>query len=204
MGELSKEEAAKYLGCSARQVERYASENRLGVRYVKGRAKPSPRYDEGELARFKAELERTVERPAVQVLGPEEANRHEPTGQGSALSLPVALDGAPPEALQVLAGQMLAALLQAAQGQAQAQRDTNRQGDVGPASLPVASSDALKPQVLVSEKLLLDLAEAQALTGLSRAHLRAAITSGEMSARLIGRGWKIRRFELERYLEATC
>lgn len=80
MGELSKEEAAKYLGCSARQIERLTSENRLGVRYVKGRAKPSPRYDEGELARFKAEAERATERPAVQVLGPERT-RHDATAR---------------------------------------------------------------------------------------------------------------------------
>ena len=197
MGELSKEEAAKYLGISPRQVERLTSENRLGVRYVKGRAKPSPRYDEGELARFKAEQERTIEKPAVQVLGPEQGSRHDATNQKEALSLNVALNGAPSEALHVLAGQMLGALLQAAQ----AQPDTNPQNDALPASHNVALT---RPQVLVGEKLLLDLAEAQALTGLSRDHLRAAIASGELQAKRIGRGFKVRRDELERWVKATC
>jgi len=196
MGEISKEEAAKYLGCSPRQIERYAAENRLGVRYVKGRAKPSPRFDEGELARFKSEIERTVERPAVQVLGPE-PTRPEATGEGAALSRGVALDGAPPEALQVLAGQMLGALLQAARSQS----DAMRQSEMAAPSHGIASG---KPQVLVGEKLLLDLAEAQALTGLSRGHLRAAIQSGELQAKRIGRGWKISRAALEAFVRETC
>lgn len=188
MGEMSKEEAAKYLGCSARQIERLTSENRLGVRYVKGRAKPSPRYDESELARFKAEQERTTERPAVQVLGPQ-PTRHEATGDGAALSLGVAS----PEVLQVLAGQMFAAMMQAAQ----AQGDTNRQEGTDAPSHGVASS---RPQVLVAEKLVLSLDEAQALTGISKAHLRAAIAGGGLRAQRIGRGWKMRRVDLEKYL----
>lgn len=49
-------------------------------------------------------------------------------------------------------------------------------------------------------KLLLNLEEAQVLTGLSRAHLRAAIQSGELQARRLGRGWKVRRTDLEKYL----
>lgn len=188
MGEISKEDAAKYLGCSVRQVERYTSENRLGVTYVKGRAKPSPRYDEGELERFKAELSRELLRPSWQQgAGQEEAMRPDTT----ALSLHVASE----DQVQVLAARVLATLLQAAQRDGQS--DVTRH-DATTASHDVALS---RPQVLVGEKLLLDLGEAQALTGLSRAHLRAAVDAGELQAKKIGRGWKVRRTDLEKYLE---
>lgn len=62
---MNKQEAADFLGVSPRQIERYTKENRIGVRFEKGRTKPTPVYDEGELRRFKQELERPVHRPAV-------------------------------------------------------------------------------------------------------------------------------------------
>jgi excisionase family DNA binding protein len=45
------------------------------------------------------------------------------------------------------------------------------------------------------------LAEAQALTGLSRNVLRTAIDAGELKAKQIGRGWKIKKTDLESYIE---
>lgn len=50
-------------------------------------------------------------------------------------------------------------------------------------------------------KLLLNLEEAQVLTGISSAALRASIQNGELKAKKIGRGWKMRRADLESYLE---
>jgi excisionase family DNA binding protein len=55
--------------------------------------------------------------------------------------------------------------------------------------------------VQASVKLLLTLAEAQALTGLSRSTLRAAIDAGKLKARQIGRAWRIKRADLEIYIE---
>ncbi len=49
-------------------------------------------------------------------------------------------------------------------------------------------------------KLLLTLDEAQALTGLSRSTLRGAIDEGGLKAAQIGRAWRIRRGDLEKYL----
>jgi excisionase family DNA binding protein len=54
--------------------------------------------------------------------------------------------------------------------------------------------------VAVENKLILTLAEAQALTNLSRDHLRAAIETGKLKARIIGRGWKIKRADLDKYV----
>jgi excisionase family DNA binding protein len=54
--------------------------------------------------------------------------------------------------------------------------------------------------VPIEHKLLLTLAEAQAMTGLSRSTLRAAIDAGELRARQIGRAWRVKRADLESYI----
>ncbi len=53
----------------------------------------------------------------------------------------------------------------------------------------------------VSEKLLLSLSEAQNLTGLSRQRLKKAITEKKLKAQIIGRGWRIKRKDLDTYIE---
>ncbi|WP_199332997.1 helix-turn-helix domain-containing protein [Nostoc sp. FACHB-190] len=58
-----------------------------------------------------------------------------------------------------------------------------------------------QPVVLIADKLLLTLPEAQTLTGLSRELLRDAIASGELKAKVIGKGWRIKRTDLDRYVE---
>ncbi len=49
-------------------------------------------------------------------------------------------------------------------------------------------------------KLLLTLSECQTLTGLSRAVLREAIAAKKLKAKLIGRAWRIKRADLEKYI----
>lgn len=59
-----------------------------------------------------------------------------------------------------------------------------------------------KPFVPTSDKLLLSLDEAAALTGLSAARLRAAIGEEKLVARRVGRGWKMRRGDVERFVDS--
>jgi excisionase family DNA binding protein len=53
----------------------------------------------------------------------------------------------------------------------------------------------------VAVKLLLTLPECQALTGLSRAVLRDAIESGDLKSKQIGRAWRVKRADLEAFIE---
>jgi excisionase family DNA binding protein len=60
------------------------------------------------------------------------------------------------------------------------------------------------PHVSVTDmahKLMLSLQEAAVLSGLSRRHLRQAMKEGELQARKIGQGWRIKRADLEAYVE---
>jgi len=61
--------------------------------------------------------------------------------------------------------------------------------------------ESLANRIPVSEKLLLSLNEAQNLTGLSRERLKKAITEEKLKASVIGRGWKIKRKDLDIYIE---
>lgn len=75
-------------------------------------------------------------------------------------------------------------------------------------SAPLVPQDGFKPMldayrrfVPVAEKLMLTLAEAQALTNLSRDYLLKAIHEKKLKAQLIGRGWKIKREHLEDFIK---
>ncbi len=74
-----------------------------------------------------------------------------------------------------------------------------------PSSLAVlASATPLSKAPLASpgEKLLLTLPEAAALTGLSRAFLKNAISDGALVAKPIGRLWRVKRSDLDTFIAA--
>jgi excisionase family DNA binding protein len=53
----------------------------------------------------------------------------------------------------------------------------------------------------IADKPLLKLDEAAALTGLSRDTLRKAIEDGELKGKIIGRAYRIKRADLDSYIE---
>jgi len=55
--------------------------------------------------------------------------------------------------------------------------------------------------VPVADKLTLSLTEASQLSGLSRNHLRQAIGEKKLKARIIGRGWRVKRDDLDVYVK---
>jgi excisionase family DNA binding protein len=66
-----------------------------------------------------------------------------------------------------------------------------------------ALKEALRPAaapVPLSDKLMLTLAEAAQLSGLSRRYLRGAIAKQRLKARIIGKGFKVKRADLEGFI----
>jgi excisionase family DNA binding protein len=61
-------------------------------------------------------------------------------------------------------------------------------------------SAADTPPPRLSEKLTLSLMEAAQLSGLSRRILRQAIEEKKLKARIIGRGWRVKRADLDAYV----
>jgi excisionase family DNA binding protein len=56
--------------------------------------------------------------------------------------------------------------------------------------------------VPIHHKLTLSLAEASALAGISRQRLRQAIKDGTLTAQIIGRGYRVKRTDLEDYVDS--
>jgi excisionase family DNA binding protein len=72
-------------------------------------------------------------------------------------------------------------------------------GTAASAALIEAFAQIAAP-VRVSEKFTLSLIEAAQLSGLSRGHLREAIEEKQLKARIIGRGFRVKRQDLEAYI----
>ncbi|MEO1433574.1 MAG: helix-turn-helix domain-containing protein [Cyanobacteria bacterium J06632_19] len=58
-----------------------------------------------------------------------------------------------------------------------------------------------KPTVPIESKILLTLDEAQAMTGLSKGYLREAINQGYLKAKQIGKSWRVKRSDLDDFIE---
>jgi len=63
-----------------------------------------------------------------------------------------------------------------------------------------SSEETRSASVRVSEKLLLNLKDCRLLTGLSEQNLRDAIKAEKLKAKIIGRGWKVKRQDLARFI----
>jgi excisionase family DNA binding protein len=64
-----------------------------------------------------------------------------------------------------------------------------------------SSGKGITANVPIADKLTLSLDEAAKLSGLSRGHLREAITGKRLKARIIGRGWRVKRDDLDAYVK---
>jgi excisionase family DNA binding protein len=63
---MNKKQASEYLGVSTRQIENYTKQGRLSVRYERGTTGDVAVYDEKELRKIRADLDkRHAPRPAV-------------------------------------------------------------------------------------------------------------------------------------------
>ena len=181
--ELTKELAAKRLKVSVRSLQRAAHAGKVKPVYHRGKSgKMETFFDSDDIDRYKEELSQVVE--------PERRPTPAPTDDSQALS-------------QMGVSSYLATLhdLLGRLVMAQERKQLSEQTREPPA--PVEDSHALSQamRVPVSDKLTLSLAEAAQLSGLSRGHLREAIKEEKLEARIIGRGWKIKRTDLDAYVE---
>jgi hypothetical protein len=59
-----------------------------------------------------------------------------------------------------------------------------------------------KPIVPIADKVLLNIKDCRLLTGLSEQMIRDAISEGKLKARVIGRGYKVKRQDLNLFVDA--
>ncbi|KYC40005.1 hypothetical protein WA1_29035 [Scytonema hofmannii PCC 7110] len=185
-------------------LERFVQQGKISVRYEKGKTRPTANFDETELARFKEELNQPGYKPAVesrQIASVEHGQKDTENSQSEELA---DFDEDPPDDVRQITTIK------------HDQQDTEvySVGEIAefgenPKVIEQLSAviEALlartgdDTRVRVGEKLLLTIAEAQELTGLPRQILRDAITEGTLKAKLIGRTWRIKRSDLEEFVE---
>ncbi|MBD2536200.1 helix-turn-helix domain-containing protein [Nostoc flagelliforme FACHB-838] len=168
---MNKQEAADFLSVSVRALERYVQQGRISVKYEKGKTRPTANFDPTELEAFKEELNQPTIKPAFE-------SRQIATEQQPQTGKLVHQSGEIAEFGEIGVIDKLSSIIEGLLG-----RGDNQ------------------PVVPIADKLLLTIAEAQALTGLSREFLRDAITSGELKAKVIGKSWRVKRADLEEYVE---
>jgi excisionase family DNA binding protein len=168
---MNKKEVAELLSVSVRLVEKYASEGRLGVvTYVRGRTGKQADFDPTAVENLKAELE-SVD---TQLIAPN--RRAAGLANLAAEEFTESLTRAVAAGVREAIGQLPARWPPAP--------DANHHGGTVP----------------LTDKLTLSLVEAAQLSGLSRVHLRFAIEEKKLKARIIGRGWRVKRADLEAYI----
>lgn len=172
---MNKKEAADYLNVSTRAIERYTKQSKLSVKYEKGKTRPIAIYNQTELDKLKKELETTVYQPSVLTATNTDNSDINPVGISQNLVMTyVEIEKVAFPIVDIL------------------EKLNNK--------LNTKESSA-KPIVPVEKKLLLTLKEVQALTGLSEKILRQAIKDEQLKAKIIGKSWRIKRLDLENYID---
>jgi len=167
---MNKEQAAEYLGITVRTLQRHMAANRISFRGGRDTGKEAT-FTADDLDRFKADQDALTATVSPVVSPLSESVSHSPQH-----ALQAAF-----QSQDTALGERLISVLEGLQSRAPANR----------ASLSVSD---------IAQKIMLTLPEAALLTSLSRNHLRQAIEEKKLKARIIGRGWRVKRDDLDLYV----
>ena len=168
---LTKKEAAEYLGVSTRTLERYVKNGKLSVRYEDSSNGEIALFDSGELDQFFDDKQTPRIRPAS-------------TDSGLATTTSDTLS----RSSSGVVGGLLAPFQELTERLIFALSDHDQR------------REKITPDKLCG-KLLLTLAEAQIMTGLSREILMEAIKNGQLSSQIMGKAYRIKAKDLERFID---
>ena len=171
---MNKQEAAKFLGVSVRALERYVQQGRISVKYEKGKTRPTANFEQAELETLREELTQPSVKPAFE-------SRQISTERRQEIGITVQTPGEITEFDEISEIATVNKLASIIEG--------------------FLDQDNNQPKISVAEKLLLTIAEAQTLTGLSKEFLKNSISSNNLKAKLIGKSWRIKRSDLDEYIE---
>ena len=171
---MNKKEAADFLGVSTRAIERYAAKGKISVTYSKNKTGQSlAEFNDDDLKKLKDTLQQAPypQRPTVEASISDKHDIHD-NGNG--------------RGSQALIPRNLidfAELLSLGIGK------------------QILASQGHTGAVPISDKLTLSLSEASQLSGLSRGYLTEAIHTKKLKAAKRGRGWNIKRLDLDSYVK---
>jgi excisionase family DNA binding protein len=176
---MNKHESAKYLDVSVRTLQRLTSAGEISAGEVRGRTGMVTDYAKEELDRYKDEQAHNAQDETRYV------RPHVTPGT----------PGAPPESQGLARHEQGVSIAPVTLDTGDA-RDTPEMR-----TRMLAAFEAMASPVRLTDKLTLSLTEAALLSGLSRNHLRQAIEEKKLKARIIGRGWRVKRGDLDMYVK---
>ena len=184
---LDKKRAAEYLGVTTRTLERHVKEGKLSVQYDRGLFGEFAMFDPEELAAFKEGKQTTRIKPAIE---PDQLERNPKaiTSQNQLTYSPQ--NPNPPELYnQQPESTFGITTLIAPLG-----------SWFGNLTRAIDNHGSRVSTTELRSKLLLTLDEAQVITGLSREILQEAIKNGELPSKMMGKAYRIKTQDLERYI----
>ena len=168
---MNKEQAAKFLGISVRTLQRYMSSHKMGFKMRRTKTGEEAIFEKEELRRFKQEMKEVTTTVKGSVMPLSEPVSRISEAEAVTEQLAIA-----PSAFM----QRFALMLQGMQA---------------------TPSAAISPAVAIENKPLLTIKETRKLTGLSDGHLRRAIHDDKLKGKIIGRGYRIKRTDLDNYIK---
>ena len=180
---MTKKEVMDFLGVSDRTVENYTAKGLLTVKYESGKTRPIAIYDEEEITKLKEKMAsqtNKVHSPKTQSSEPL-TNTEIPNGENPESNKALILAATKP----ITAGFQQMAITIDKLTQTVEYIRTNKA-----VAVPIES------------KVILTLNEASAILNLSKKKLIADIKNGKLKAAKEGKGWKIRRKDIDFYAES--
>jgi hypothetical protein len=189
---MNKKEAAEYLGLSEKTVERYKASGKLSARLRRvvgsdGKTRKVLDFEQPDVARLRGELSGDTVYPNLTLRQPQTNSQtgtdiQTGTDRESSKNTDLSRIGQTPT-------------------------DTNIQTQTAkPIEIIFARVENVIEKNLevfrAGGKLLLDLRDCRLLTGLSDANLRAAIREGKLAGRILGRGYKVKRADLDKFIKS--
>ncbi len=196
---MNKKEAAKFLNLSEKTIERYKASGKLPARLRRivgndGKTRKVLDFEQSDVERLKRELSGEVVYPDLTGGQPQTKTRTDIDTRTSTDTKNSENTG----------------LLTLGQPQTKTKTQTETDTDIQTQTanpLDIISArvgDVVEKHLEVFRaggKLLLNINDCRLLTGLSDASMRDAIRSGKLKGQKIGRGYKIKRGDLDEYIE---
>ena len=187
---LNKVEAAEYLGCTTRTLERHIKDKKIGVTYQQSKFGEIAMFDPQELQYFKSGKTTTRTTRIVPPTPYEQAefiDESTPDNRGQIIPTPSEQELAsrsPSESLPLGMGGLIAPI-------------DNWFSRVVQAIENVGNRRTITE---LRSKPLVTLDEAQIITGLSREILMDAMKNGQLPARIMGKAYRIKQTDIDCYI----
>jgi hypothetical protein len=179
---LTKEQAANFLGKSAKAIQRYTAGGQLAVTYIKEGNLQRAYYKLDDLKEFNQQ-----DKPV------KPANKPSIDSTDTVVKVDnksvVQANLSPKKIITELVGQVL--------------DEAQKRGLLNLADPPSITPNRTKekPSISISEKMILTIAEASILSGRPQSELRKAFLEGKLHGVKLGRGIKVRKKDLEIYVD---